>query len=179
MIEKTDFEGLFVLNPNIFFDKRGFFYEFYNQNKFFEQTGLKIDFIQDNLAQSSKGVLRGLHFQKGEFAQAKLVSVLRGKVLDVAVDIRKNSKTFGKYFSIILSEENKKQLFIPRGFAHGYFSLQDDTLFFYKIDNVYNKASEGGIRFNDKDLNIDWQTGNIDVLVSEKDKVLPFFKEIF
>ncbi len=180
MIEETGFEDLYIINPTIFHDNRGFFYEFYNQEKFRKSTGLNIDFIQDNLAKSFKGSLRGLHFQKDEFAQAKLVSVLKGKVLDVAVDLRKKSKTFGKHFSIVLSSENNKKLFIPRGFAHGYLSLVDDTLFYYKIDNVYKKEAEGGIKYDDPDLNIDWKIEKLDIIkVSEKDKKLPFFKELF
>ena len=177
IVEKTYIDGVFVISPDIYSDNRGFFYEFYNRDKFFQATGLQPDFLQDNLAKSSKGVLRGLHFQKGNFAQAKLVSVLRGSVQDVVVDLRPDSSTFGKHFSIVLSAENKKQLFIPRGFAHGYLSLTDETLFFYKIDNVYSQANEAGIIYNDKDLKIEWQLPDNQLILSDKDQKLPSFKE--
>ena len=177
IIEKTYINGVFVISPDVFTDQRGFFYEFFNRDKFFQATGLYPDFIQDNLAKSSKGVLRGLHFQKGKFAQAKLVSVLQGSVQDVVVDLRPGSTTFGKHFSIILSAENKKQLFIPRGFAHGYLSLADETLFFYKIDNVYSKTNEAGIIYNDTDLQINWQLPESELILSDKDQKLPGFKE--
>jgi dTDP-4-dehydrorhamnose 3,5-epimerase len=174
---KTDFEGVFVLEPVVYHDDRGFFTEIFNQRKFQELTGLEIDFIQDNLAQSKKGVIRGLHYQKEPFSQAKLVTVIKGKVQDVIVDMRPDSDTFGKYFSIILSEKNKKQLFIPRGFAHGYLSLEENSIFYYKIDNIYNKEAEGGLFYADKELGIPWQFDNINPILSPKDKLLPSFKE--
>ncbi|TYP99902.1 dTDP-4-dehydrorhamnose 3,5-epimerase [Tenacibaculum adriaticum] len=174
-IEKTFLEGCFVIEPPVFSDHRGYFYESFNSKVFKEQTGLNINFVQDNEAFSNRGVLRGLHFQQGEFAQAKLVRVIKGKVLDVAVDIRPSSKTFGKYFSIILSDENKKQLFVPRGFAHGYAVLEDNTIFSYKCDNYYNPKAEGGIIYNDPGLGIDWMLSENEINLSKKDKKLTTF----
>ncbi len=138
-----------------------------------------VNFVQDNESQSSKGVLRGLHYQTGEHAQAKLVRVVKGRVLDVVVDIRKDSKTFGDHFSIELNSENKTQLYVPRGFAHGFIVLEDETIFSYKCDNLYNKASEAGIIYNDEDLNINWELSENDFIISEKDAVLPKFKDAF
>jgi len=177
ILQSTFINDLYVIKPKVYTDERGFFYEFYNQTEFDKLTRHKIRFIQDNLARSRKGVLRGLHFQKSPYAQTKLVSVLKGAVLDVVVDLRENSKTFGQYFSIFLNAENKKQLFIPRGMAHGYLSLEDDTLFYYKIDNVYHPQSEAGIRFDDPDLNIDWQYDLSQIILSEKDRTLPYLKD--
>jgi len=176
-ITKTEFDGVFILTPDVFYDDRGFFMEIFNREKFQSATGLDIDFIQENLAKSQKGVLRGLHFQKDNFAQAKLVTVIQGKVQDVIVDLRPHSATYKQAFSIILSSENKKQLFIPRGFAHGYLSLEKDTVFYYKIDNVYNKEAEGGIYYADDFLKINWMMGNEEIALSEKDKKLPSLKE--
>ncbi len=176
-LTKTLFDGVFILEPDVFYDDRGFFMEIFNKQKFQQLTGIEVDFIQDNLAESKKAVLRGLHFQEGEYAQAKLVSVLKGKVQDVIVDLREGSSTYGQSFSIILSAENKKQLFIPRGFAHGYLSLENGTLFFYKIDNFYHKASEKGIYYNDKILDINWEINPHELILSEKDQKLPLFKE--
>lgn len=175
-VEETFIKGCFVISPKVFTDKRGYFFESFNLNKFKELTGVIINFIQDNQSQSSKGVLRGLHFQAGEFAQAKLVRVIKGSVLDVCVDLRKESPTFGKHFSIILDDKNNKQLFIPRGFAHGFLVLENETIFSYKCDNVYNKSSERGILFNDKRLNINWNFTNDKILLSDKDKQLPTFE---
>ncbi|WP_460189741.1 dTDP-4-dehydrorhamnose 3,5-epimerase [Urechidicola sp. KH5] len=172
-VEKTNLLNCLVLLPNVFKDKRGYFLESFNEKKFKESTGLKVNFVQDNESFSSKGVLRGLHFQKGAFAQAKLVRVIKGEVLDIAVDIRPKSPTFGEHFSIVLSEKNKKQLFIPRGFAHGFLVLSDTAIFSYKCDNYYKKSSEGGIIYNDPTLNIDWQFPEEDLIISEKDKLLP------
>jgi len=177
-ITPTNLVDSFVISPNIFQDGRGFFYEFYNRRSFTELTGLDINFIQDNISKSSKGVLRGLHFQKGNAAQSKLVSILKGSVLDIIVDLRKDSPSFKKYFSIVLSAENHLQLFIPKGFAHGYLCLEDDTIFCYKIDNYYNKSSESGVKYNDPDLNIDWQFDLSKVTLSDKDTKLPYLKEI-
>jgi dTDP-4-dehydrorhamnose 3,5-epimerase len=177
-VKSIEIEGVFLIEPVVHQDNRGFFYEFFNQNDFFRKTGLDIRFIQDNLARSQKNVLRGFHFQKGIYSQAKLVSVLSGAVLDVIVDLRKNSSTFGQTFSVVLSAENKKQLFIPRGFAHAYLSLENDTLFFYKIDNIYHKESEAGIRFDDPALAVDWQVDKTQLILSGKDKELPYLKEI-
>lgn len=173
---ETALQGCFVIEPTVFEDARGYFFESFNQAKFEELTGLSINFVQDNQSGSEKGVLRGIHYQKGEFAQAKLVRVLKGKVLDVAVDLRKDSPTFGQHFSIILSEENKKQLFVPRGFGHGFAVLSDTAEFSYKCDNLYNKDSEGGIIYNDPTLAIDWMLAKDAVLLSEKDAELPTFE---
>ena len=176
-LTKTVFEGVYILEPDVYPDERGFFMEMFNRKKFVELTGMEIDFIQDNLAQSKKGVLRGLHFQIAEYAQAKLVTVLKGKVQDVIVDMRPGSSTYKKSMSIILSANNKKQLFIPRGFAHGYLSLEDETLFYYKIDNQYCQKAEGGIYYGDEELGIDWLIKKEELILSEKDKKLPIFKE--
>ena len=165
----TALKDCFIIEPTIFEDERGYFFESFNKKTFYEKTGLDIDFVQDNQSKSSYGVLRGLHFQRGDAAQAKLVRVLSGKVLDVAVDLRKDSPTFKKHISIELTAENKKQLFVPRGFAHGFVVLSDEAEFFYKCDNYYNKEAEGGVVYNDKELNIDWKIGFKDIVVSQKD----------
>jgi len=170
---ETKLEGCFVLEPTIFEDKRGYFFESFNQEKFNSLINKEVTFVQDNESFSSKGVLRGLHYQTGAHAQAKLVRVIKGKVLDVAVDVRKDSKTFGQHVAVELSEDNKKQLFVPRGFAHGFIVLSDTAIFSYKCDNLYNKASEGGIIYNDPKLAIDWQLPENELLVSEKDVILP------
>lgn len=176
-VEKTILEGCFLIHDTFFGDSRGYFFESFNQRTFFDQTGLDISFVQDNQSGSQKGVLRGLHFQYGEFAQAKLVRVLKGKVLDVAVDIRKNSPTFGKHVAVELSEDSHTQFYVPRGFAHGFVVLSEEAVFFYKCDNYYNKASEGGIIYNDPDLAIDWKLDAQELLLSEKDTRLPTLKE--
>jgi len=173
---KTKLEDCVILEPNVFKDNRGYFLESYNQKNFNELTGMSVNFVQDNESFSSKGVLRGLHYQTGSFAQAKLVRVIKGKVLDVAVDIRKDSPTFGEHISVELSEDNKRQLFVPRGFAHGFIVLSDVALFSYKCDNFYNKASEGGVIFSDPKLNIDWILPKNEFIVSEKDLELPELK---
>ncbi|HMQ43760.1 MAG TPA: dTDP-4-dehydrorhamnose 3,5-epimerase [Mariniflexile sp.] len=178
VIEETYLKGCFVITPKVFEDERGYFFESFNQKTFEAETGLKVNFVQDNQSKSSKGVLRGLHFQIGEHAQAKLVQVIKGKVLDVCVDIRKESPTFGKQFSLILDEVDRKQLYIPRGFAHGFVVLENDTIFSYKCDNFYNKAFEAGIIFNDEDLKIDWDFSKETLLISEKDLSLPSFKDL-
>jgi dTDP-4-dehydrorhamnose 3,5-epimerase len=169
----TKLDGCFVIEPKIFNDERGYFLESFNENTFQKGIGQPVHFVQDNQSYSSKGVLRGLHYQTGEHAQAKLVRVLQGEVLDVVVDIRPDSKTYGESFSVVLSGENQKQFFIPRGFAHGFIVLSETATFFYKCDNFYNKESEGGIIYNDKSLNIDWQFSNAELLISEKDAILP------
>lgn len=169
----TDLEDCYIIEPKIISDERGYFMESFNEKTFEENKGKKVHFVQDNQSFSQKGVLRGLHYQTGEFAQAKLVRVLQGEVLDVAVDIRPNSKTYGKYVSVLLSADNQKQLFVPRGFAHGFVVLSETAVFFYKCDNFYNKESEGGILFNDKSLNIDWKLSESEFIISEKDQVLP------
>jgi len=178
-VTETKLKGCFVIEPRVFNDDRGYFFESYNKEKFEELTGSKVDFVQDNESFSTKGVLRGLHFQKGEHAQAKLVRVIHGEVLDVAVDIRPESETFLQVEAVRLSAENKKQLFVPRGFAHGFIVLSDTVVFNYKCDNFYNKASEGGIIYNDGALNIDWILNPSEFLVSEKDLILPTTKDLF
>ncbi|OEK06085.1 dTDP-4-dehydrorhamnose 3,5-epimerase [Flavivirga aquatica] len=172
-VKETKLKNCFIIEPKIFEDERGYFFESFNQLMFNKLTGKSVNFIQDNESFSSRGVLRGLHYQVGEYAQAKLVRVIKGNVLDVAVDIRKDSLTYGEYVAIELSEDNKKQLFIPRGFAHGFIVLSETAIFSYKCDNFYNKESEGGIIFNDKTLAIDWKLSSDKFIVSEKDKVLP------
>jgi dTDP-4-dehydrorhamnose 3,5-epimerase len=173
---KTKIEGLTIIEPTVFGDERGYFLESYNQKKFEEVVG-EISFVQDNESKSSKGVLRGLHFQKPPFEQAKLVRCIEGEVLDVAVDIRKNSKTYGEQVAVLLSGENKRQLFVPRGFAHGFLVLSDTATFAYKVDNRYAPEFDAGIRWNDKKLNIQWGIEDSIVKVSEKDAELPFFLE--
>ena len=163
---KTPIEGLLVIKPRVFEDDRGYFFESWS-NESFKNIGLDLDFVQDNQSLSQKGVLRGLHFQNPPFAQGKLVRVIKGAVVDVAVDIRKNSPTYGQHFAVELSEENKIVFWIPSGFAHGFVSLKDDTIFTYKCTGVYNKESEGALIWNDEDLNIDWRLVN--PLVSDKD----------
>ena len=173
IVKETKLKGCFILEPRVFNDSRGYFFESFNKTVFNTAIGENIDFVQDNESFSSKGVLRGLHYQTGEYAQSKLVRVIKGTVLDVAVDLRKKSPTFGEYVSVELSETNKKQLFIPKGFAHGFIVLSETAIFSYKCDNFYNKASEGGIIYNDKTLNIDWQLNEKAFNVSEKDLELP------
>ena len=170
----TGIEGLFVLEPKVFGDNRGYFMESF-RNDHFEKRGIDVQFIQDNESSSNYGVLRGLHYQCGAHAQSKLVKVVQGKVFDVAVDIRSNSPTYRKSFGIELSAENKKQLFIPAGFAHGFVVLSESAIFQYKVDNLYSKESEGGIIFNDPELAVDWKIDEQDILLSDKDKKLPKF----
>lgn len=177
-IVKTHLEGCFILEPKVFGDSRGYFFESFNAATFGELSGQSIQFVQDNQSFSSRGVLRGLHAQKGEHAQAKLVRVLKGEVLDVAVDGRKDSPTFGQHVSVVLSAENKKQLFVPRGFYHGFVVLSETAEFFYKCDNFYNKESERGVIYNDRQLNIDWKLPEEELILSEKDKVLPAFQAL-
>jgi len=174
---ETKLKGCYIIEPTIFKDKRGYFFESFNEQKFNKILKLDVRFIQDNESFSSKGVLRGLHYQTGEFAQAKLVRVVKGKVLDIAVDIRKESSTFGQYISIELTEENKKQIFVPRGFAHGFVVLSDTAILSYKCDNFYNKESEEGIIYNDNTLNIDWKLPAESLIISEKDVDLPSFED--
>ncbi|MDB0040909.1 dTDP-4-dehydrorhamnose 3,5-epimerase [Algibacter sp.] len=178
IVKETNLEGCFIIQPKVIQDKRGYFLESFNQAVFKEGLNRDINFVQDNESYSSKGVLRGLHYQKGDYAQAKLVRVIKGKILDVVVDLRTDSPTFSKHMSIELSEDNKTQLFIPRGFAHGFLVLSDTAIFSYKCDNFYNKASEGGVFYNDKDLNIDWKLDEKEFIISEKDLELPTLKEV-
>lgn len=177
-VEQTILKDCFIIYDTVIEDQRGYFFESFNQQKFQAQTGLNISFVQDNQSKSTKGVLRGMHYQLGEHAQAKLVRVIEGAVLDIAVDIRPHSPSFGKSFALELTATNKKQLFVPRGFAHGFVVLSDTATFFYKCDNFYNKASEGGFIYNDTTLNLDWQLPSSEIILSDKDKVLPSFNEV-
>ncbi|MCB0443105.1 MAG: dTDP-4-dehydrorhamnose 3,5-epimerase [Flavobacterium sp.] len=170
---ETKLKDCFIIEPKIIQDERGYFMESFNERTFKEGIGQKVVFVQDNQSFSTKGVLRGLHYQTGDYAQAKLVRVLQGVVLDVAVDIRPNSKTFGQYEAVILSGENQKQFFVPRGFAHGFLVLSETATFFYKCDNFYNKESEGGIIYNDETIGIDWNFDAEKLIISEKDTQLP------
>ena len=173
---KTAIEGVYIIEPRIFTDDRGYFFESYSKAAF-EAAGLHYDFVQDNQSKSVYGTVRGLHFQKGEHAQAKLVRVLEGTVLDVAVDLRRASHTYGQYVAVELSAENNRQLLIPRGFAHGFSVLSEAAVFAYKCDNLYCRESEGGIRFDDPTLAIDWRIDPAKALTSDKDKLHPYFSE--
>ena len=177
--EETSIRGLYIIKPTVFSDTRGFFMESYNKDEF-RKIGIECDFIQDNHSKSSKGTLRGLHFQK-QFPQAKLVRVIRGSVYDVAVDLRKNSNTYGKYFGVVLSEENKLQFYIPKGFAHGFLVLSEEAEFVYKCDELYHPEDEGGIIWNDETINIDWPLAKVGgpekIIQSEKDKILKRLEE--
>jgi len=175
-IEKTDLPGLLIVNPKIFRDERGYFYESYNQEKYHE-AGIDTIFVQDNESRSVRGVVRGLHYQLAPHAQAKLVRVLEGTVFDVAVDIRKDSPTFGQWFGVELSAENKKQLYIPEGFAHGFSVLSETAVLAYKCNEFYHPESERGIALDDPDLNIDWKIPSQEFIVSEKDKKSPRFRD--
>ena len=169
----TKLEGCFIIEPKIIADDRGYFMESFNEQTFQNGVGQAVHFVQDNQSFSTKGVLRGLHYQTGEHAQAKLVRVLSGEVLDVAVDIRPESKTYGQYVSVVLNAENQKQFFVPRGFAHGFLVLSESATFFYKCDNFYSKESEGGLLYNDPELNINWDFPETTLIISEKDKIQP------
>src|SRR5574344_1936598 len=173
--QKTGIEGVYVIQPRVLEDARGYFMEAWKEAEFNKQVG-PVDFIQDNESRSSYGVLRGLHYQKGECSQAKLVRVIKGRVLDVAVDLRKSSPTFGKYVSVELSDENKRQFFIPRGFAHGFLVLSEEAIFTYKVDNAYAPQSEASIRYDDPKIGVDWPIAPQDMLLSDKDmnKAVPF-----
>lgn len=173
---KTAIEGVYIIEPRIFTDDRGYFFESYSKAAF-EAAGLHYDFVQDNQSKSVHGTVRGLHFQKGEHAQAKLVRVLEGTVLDVAVDLRRTSHTYGQYVAVELSAENNRQLLIPSGFAHGFSVLSETAVFAYKCDNLYCRESEGGIRFDDPSLAIDWRIDPAKALTSDKDKLHPYFSE--
>ncbi|TAJ15698.1 dTDP-4-dehydrorhamnose 3,5-epimerase [Marinilabiliaceae bacterium JC017] len=173
---KTDIPGLLVLKPTVFEDRRGFFVESYNEARY-HKFGIDSQFIQDNTSKSSYGVIRGLHFQLAPYSQAKLVQVLKGSVLDVAVDLRKGSPTYGQHYAIEISEENKLQFFIPEGFAHGFSVQSEEVIFTYKCNNYYNKEAERGISYNDPFLNIDWKIAEADHIISHKDSTLPSFKE--
>ena len=173
---ETHLKGCFIIEPKVFHDDRGYFMESFNQNTFNKGIGQEVTFVQDNQSYSSKGVLRGLHYQCGDHAQAKLVRVLEGEVLDVAVDLRPDSETYGQSYSILLSAENQKQFFVPRGFAHGFLVVSETATFFYKCDNFYNKESEGGVMFNDPELGIDWNFPESELIISDKDQIQPLLK---
>lgn len=173
---QTEIDGVWIIEPKVFKDARGYFMEAFKKEEFERNIG-SIDFVQDNESQSSYGVLRGLHYQKGEYSQSKLVRVIKGKVLDVAVDLRKASPTFGKHVSVLLSEENKRQFFIPRGFAHGFLVLSEEAIFTYKVDNIYAPQAEASILYNDKDLNIDWSIDEKQIVMSDKDRAAKPFRE--
>jgi dTDP-4-dehydrorhamnose 3,5-epimerase len=172
-IRDTNIKDLIIVEPNVLGDERGYFFEAYSKTKF-EDLGINIDFVQDNQSFSKKGTLRGLHYQNPPFAQTKLVRVLEGEIIDVAVDLRKDSPTYGKAFSVLLSAENKKQLLVPQGFAHGFSVISETASVMYKCDQFYNKASEGGIKYDDPLLNIDWGMSLDEAIISEKDQILPF-----
>lgn len=172
----TPINNCLIIEPKVFHDERGYFFESFNNVVFTNETGIEVSFIQDNQSLSTKGVLRGLHYQRGEFQQAKLVRVIEGEVLDVVVDLRKGSNSYGKTFTQTLSDTNFKQVYIPRGCAHGFLVKSDRAIFAYKCDNLYNKESEGGILYNDPFLNIDWEYDLDKVIVSDKDKILPLFE---
>lgn len=174
-IEETFIKDLIIIEPRVFGDERGFFFESYNKTKF-EDLGIDINFVQDNQSFSKKGTLRGLHYQNPPFAQTKLIRVIEGEVIDVVVDLRKDSATYGKSFNILLSAENKKQLLIPQGFAHGFSVISEIASVIYKCDQFYNKAFEGGIRYDDPSLNINWGMNLDEAIVSEKDQILPFIE---
>ena len=176
-VKSTPLKNCYIIEPTVFEDDRGYFYEKFNEQKFQQLTGMNGHFVQDNVSKSSYGVLRGLHLQKGDMAQAKLVSCLEGRVWDVAVDLREDSPTFGQWFGAELSAENRLQFYIPRGFAHGFSVLSPTAVFAYKCDNFYNKESEGGIIWNDAELGIDWKLPMSDIILSEKDKVQKTFQE--
>lgn len=178
-VESTSIPGCYIIEPVIHRDARGYFFESFHQSKLEEVLEKKVQFVQDNQSFSHKNVLRGLHFQQGEYAQAKIGRVLRGRALDVVVDLREDSPTFGKTFSIELSEDNNLQIYIPKGLAHGFLSLEDQTVFSYKCDAYYNQESEAGILYCDPDLGINWGVPESELILSEKDKNLPFFKELF
>lgn len=173
-IIQTGIEGLVLFAPRIFYDERGYFFEAYNR-RVWEEAGINTAFVQDNQAFSTRGVLRGLHYQCGAAAQAKLVRVLSGEVFDVAVDLRPESATYGQWYGVILSADNKRQLYVPRGFAHGYLALSDTAEFFYKCDNYYDKVAEGGLYFDDPQIGIEWPFDTKQALVAEKDRALPLF----
>lgn len=177
-IIKTEIEGIYIIEPQVFGDERGYFFESFNAERFLAQTGIDVTFVQDNESRSKRGVLRGLHFQRAPYAQAKLVRVVQGRVLDVAVDIRPESPTFGKYVATELSGDNHRQMFIPKGFAHGYVVLEDNTVFQYKCDEFYHPESEGGIAWNDPQIGIEWPLSESELILSDKDRNRPTLKEL-
>lgn len=178
-VEETPLKDCFLVKPKIFEDNRGIFLETYHRERFAELTGIDTEFVQDNQSVSRYGVLRGMHYQKGDFAQTKLVRVIYGKVLDVVVDLRPESPTFKKTYSAILDDQNLHQLYVPKGFGHGFLTLSEKSVFAYKCDHYYKPGSEGGIIYNDPDLNIDWNFPHAEMILSDKDKTLPTLKETF
>jgi dTDP-4-dehydrorhamnose 3,5-epimerase len=174
---ETEIKDLFIIEPKVWKDDRGYFFESYNKQSF-NDAGIDVNFVQDNQSLSQKGTLRGLHAQANPYAQGKLVRVIQGRVLDIAVDIRKGSKTYGQYEAVELSGENNRMLWIPPGFLHGFVTLEDDTIFAYKVSGLYNKSSEFGVIWNDPELNIDWGIAADQIILSEKDKILPLFKNL-
>ncbi len=178
IVKETTLKGCYIIEPAIHKDDRGYFFESFHKEKFEKAINEKIRFVQDNQSRSKRGVLRGIHFQKGEYAQAKLVRVLHGEVLDVVVDLRRDSKTFGQHEAVILSASNKKQLFVPKGFGHGFITLSETSEFAYKCDQYYHKESESGIIYNDPTLGIDWRLPESEIIVTQKDKELPSFKAL-
>lgn len=177
-IKESPLKGCFIIEPQIHKDHRGLFFEVYHKKNFEEATGYPVNFVQDNISVSKKGVLRGLHFQTGQYAQAKLVQVLQGEVMDVVVDLRKGSATYGEHFKLTISSENRTCIFIPKGMAHGFLALSNEVVFAYKCDAFYNKESEAGIRYNDPDLKIDWETPINQLVISKKDLELPLWKDL-
>lgn len=177
IFERTEISGVVIIQPKLYKDERGYFFESYRDKELNNFIGYKVNFCQENESKSTYGVLRGLHYQVEPYAQSKLVRVIQGEVLDVAVDLRKDSETYGKHISLVLSDENKKQLFIPKGFAHGFLVLSQKAIFSYKVDNYYNKTYERGIAFNDINLNIDWRLKQSEIKVSERDKNNPLYKK--
>ena len=177
-VEQTPLKDCYIIHDTVFADERGYFFESFNQQKFESLTGLNVSFVQDNQSKSSRGVLRGMHYQLGKYAQAKLVRVLQGSVLDVVVDLRNDSPSFGQSYSIELTSDNRKQFFVPRGFAHGFVVTSETAVFFYKCDNFYNKESEGGFIYNDSTFNINWEMDSKNLVLSDKDKALPSFEQI-
>ncbi len=175
----TSIEGCFIIDPLVHSDERGYFYEFYNQKRFLDITGIEADFVQDNYAYSEGKVLRGLHFQKGEMAQAKLVSVMKGKAQDIIIDLRASSSTFGKVVTVLLDEQSKNQVYVPRGCAHGYLTLTDEVVFYYKCDNYYDKNVEAGLNPMDPNLSIEWMSSVEDAVISEKDRELPLWDDAY
>lgn len=178
IVHTTHIKDVIILEPQVFGDERGYFFESFNAERFFAHTGVDVHFVQDNESRSKRGVLRGLHFQRAPYAQAKLVRVVKGRVLDVAVDIRKGSPTYGQHVAVELSGDNKRQLFIPRGFAHGYMVLEEDTIFQYKCDAYYHPAAEGGIAWNDPQIGIEWPLPEGEIILSERDKNRPLLSEL-
>lgn len=174
---ETEIKDLFIIEPKIWKDGRGYFFESYNKQSF-DEAGIHVDFVQDNQSLSQKGTLRGLHAQANPYAQGKLVRVIQGRVLDIAVDIRKGSETYGQYEAVELSGENNRMLWIPPGFLHGFLTLENDTIFAYKVSGLYHKSSEFGIIWNDPELNIDWGIAQDQIILSEKDQTLPLFKDL-